>query len=268
MRNLVVFSALALAACNPPGDTGDTDTDTDAAVAPTDFGFVYLSSEPGLGFSDAGAVFRRLLPHAYDCAETAVAGCTVLTCGDAPLDYEPVDAGLITITGATSPIAMSYAAVDGYGDVFRPEEALFAGGETIAASAPGADGPAFALSAVAPTAVTIATPAWPSGQDTLAIPRASGFTFTWTGTSAGSVVANLSNNSQSIGVSCPFPAADGTATIPAEALAELPVGGGFLDIEGRSEDTAQINTWQVRLAVSTHALVAPLSPAIAGVRFQ
>lgn len=264
MRNFIVLPWFAVA-CTPKADT---DADTDTVVAATDFGFVYVSSEPGLGFSDAGAVFRRLLPHAYDCSEAEVAGCTVLTCGDMPLDYEPVDAGAVAISGTSAPIAMSFAAGDGYDGAFLPDDELFVGGETITASAPGADGPAFTLSATAPTAVTITTPAWPAGQDALTVTRASGFAFTWTGASAGSVVANLSNASQSIGMSCAFPAADGAATLPAEALAAFPAGGGFLDVEGRSEDTTRVGSWQVRLAVSTHALVAPLSPAIAGVEFE
>lgn len=267
MRTPFLTSVLVLAACTPTGETGETG-ETDVVAEPTDFGFVYLSSEPGLGFSDAGAVFRRALPHAYDCDEVEVEGCTVLTCGDSPLAFDPVDVGAVTITGAASAVAMSFTAGGGYDGPFLPDEELFQGGEELAASAPGADGPAFALSLEAPSAVTITEPAWPSGQASLAVPRDAGFAFTWTGASAGDVVANLSNQDQSVAVSCAFPAADGTAVVPAAALAALPAGGGFLDLEVRSRASERADTWQVQFSAFTHALVSATDPAIATVDLE
>jgi hypothetical protein len=239
-----------LAACGPE-------------VPATDFGVVYLASEPGLGFSDAGAVFRRGQRFAYDCVEETVAGCRVLTCGDELPAAAPVDVGPITLTGAAQPIEMAFD--QGYEGVFLMDEALFAGGEAIAVSAPGADGPALALSVTAPTALTVTAPAWPAGNDRLRVPQAEALAFAWSGASAGELVVNLSDEAQVTSVQCAFPAADGVGEVPAAALAALPLGGGYVDVELRSEQITRDETWELRLAVSTHAEVAPGSLAIAQV---
>lgn len=248
---------LLLAACAP---------DAPVEEPAEDFGVIYLTSEPDLGFSDAGAVFRRGQRFAYDCVLEEIAGCRVLTCGDTPLDTAPVDVGLITVTGAAQTIEMPFDG--GYEGLFLVDEALFAGGEPITAAAPGADGPAFSLAVTAPDALTLTGPAWPAGNDRLAVPQMSPLAFVWSGQSAGEVVVNLADASQATSAQCAFPAGDGAGEVPAAVLAALPLGGGFLDVELRSEELVRDGGWELRLSVSTHALVGAGSPAIAQIEVE
>lgn len=249
-------------ASDAPTDDDDTPTDE---FEPDDFGFVYLTSEPGLGFSDAGVVLRRALPHAYDCQTEQVDGCTILTCGDERLPWAPVDAGTVNITGASQAFNLPFD--EGYEGAFGEDQIYFTGGEAIVASAPGADAPAFTLGATAPTAVEVTAPAWPSGRDDLQISRDEAFNLSWQGASAGQVIAHISNSDQSVTIECPFPAADGAGAIPARVLDALPGRAGSIDVEVQSEAVVDVDTWRVRLQLSTHATAAG-GLAIASVRLR
>ena len=230
-----------------------------------DFGFVFVTSDPLLGFSRAGAVFRRAQPRAFACTETDVAGCVVLACDDAPLAFVPTDAGDVDVSGALVPVALRFNADDGYNDV--DATALFNGGEDLVAVGVGATVPAFTLQTTAPTAVSLTSPAWPSPSSSLSVVRADGLSLAWTGVSAGDVRATFNSADFAVEVSCAFPAAAGTGLVPAAALQALDAGDGFLDVEVRTQTTQRQGSWQLQLSASTHA-VAGTEPAIAAVVLQ
>lgn len=263
---------LLLSTCSPaPADGQATDEGEgeQQGVPAEDFGFLFVINEPELGFAQAGAIFRRDLPRAFDCQETAIAGCVLLTCAGDPLPFAPVSAGDVSIAGALVPVELSFANNDGYGDVFLEGQDLFTGGETLTATGAGdAQGvPLFDLAVTAPHVVTIEEPVWPAGADALAIERARGLAVSWSGTGDGDVRAVVTTLDLSSEVSCVFPSAPGSANIPAEALQALPAGDGFLDIEVRSTDDVRIDTWLIQLSASSHAL-ANQGAAIASVNLQ
>ncbi len=272
---VVVAAVLGLAACpvspvqgegeGEEGEEGEGEGEGEAAAV--DFGFVFVVSEPDLGFAQAGAVFRRELPRAFDCAETEIAGCVVLECGAVPLAFDALSAGAIDVDGALDPISLAFD--NGYPSLSPDAGApLFGGGETLTASAAGDVVPAFSLQVTAPEVVTIDVPVWPAEQDDLAVTRSAGLHLEWSGASAGDVVVIFNTQDQATEVSCAFPAAAGTADVPAAALQALPVGAVFLDVEQRGAAFARIDTWDIRLQAATHALGGDQGPAIASVELD
>ena len=261
----VAAVVVVVAGCPAPvAGEGEGEGEGEGAV---DFGFVFVASEPELGFAQAGAVFRRALPRAFDCTETAVEGCVVFECGSTALPFDEVSAGVVDVVGALRPLSLAfdggYAGVD-----INDGSALFDGGETLTATGAGAEVPAFSLQVTAPVVVVIGTPVWPAPQDVLSVTRASGLHLQWSGSSAGEVVVVFNTADQSTEVSCAFAAADGAADVPSAALLALPAGDGFVDIEQRDSATVRAETWELRLQASTHAAGGAQGPAIASAVFN
>src|SRR5450432_3131308 len=168
------------------------------------------------------------------CQRQVVGACQVLLCdytngGDqSPPPGAVTSAGILTVGGTTPMLSLEYdAGTMLYGAVpaVPTNQLLFAGGDTITFAAAGGDVPAFADSVVAPTPLTVTSPALPSD---FSIDTSKDLVFDWTGSSVGALSFNLRTTTVSGGattatsfVSCHFPASAQTGTIPKAQLQQL-----------------------------------------------
>ncbi len=147
-----------------------------------------------------------------------------------------LNAGTITITGASldaGPTTIAFGVIPGAspptnGYVPSSSQGLFfAGGDTLqATSAGGPDLPAFNVSVVAPSAVTLSAPV--CGNATCAdVDRTKDLVVTWTGGGAGKLQAiyETLSDQHAVIVTCTFSAASGTGTVPLAVLAKLEATG-------------------------------------------
>ena len=192
-----------------------TDAGVDAAPLPSRGGAVtvvvgsYTVQEKTFGETTVAAAFAEA--PSVPCVDTrSIDGtCTLTKCSGAP--PAGLGAGMIHVSG----LSAGDVTLSPSGTTYAPQTTpspLFAGGETIGASAAGADLPAFTRSVVAPTFATLTAPAWPPSGP-LAITRGKDFVVAWQGASSGTAFVALS--SPGVGVRCEVPAKGGTLTVPA-----------------------------------------------------
>jgi hypothetical protein len=182
--------------------------------------------------SGASAFFTRAMPAGAHCSSSTVGACTVQSCApsDGGVSSGAQDsAGTLTLTGTDAgTLTLNFDA--GYPNVVALI-ALWAGGETLTASATGATVPAFSGKTVlAPNPVTVTTPACNLGSCGT-VDRSADFTLSWTGGAATNVVATLSSTkSGATGtvITCTFTSSPGT--VPTAALMQLGKSSdGYLD---------------------------------------
>src|SRR5262249_38766210 len=123
---------------------------------------------------------------------------------------------------------------------------LFSGGETVTFTAAGADVPAFTASVAMPSKLQITSPAKPSDSSpVLAVDREQGFAFSWSGGGSGQAMISLFDSSGAR-VTCSYPAASGSATVPAAALAQLGAGtGGGFAMAAISTNQVVVGEWGI-----------------------
>jgi hypothetical protein len=260
MKRLALCCVLAFAfGCSSSGRTGSADLAGMGARVGS--GGVSLSQLPkmptGLSAS-ANASFRResgpipMIP----CTTETVAGCAARTCtfiqdlGVTPM-FDPVTAGVVSISGGATPIAIMPAGDNTYPAATAAD--LWHGGEALTASAPGGVVPGFTLMVTAPAAVSFSAPASPvmltSGQD-LALPTAAtsevdvGF----------DVIADQQMPVTTLHVSCPLTPSGGTVTLPGAALALAPKGKP-LNVGASTSATAAIELagWPISFTATSAA---------------
>jgi hypothetical protein len=241
MRKVVWL--LALAAC---GDDGGS-TGGDGGV-PANAGYIGVSTYNAMGATTpimgGGVNVQFNVNAASACTDAVVDSCDVLVCTGLPAPQTFASAGTVTILGLTQPVTMA-PMVDKTYTVYSAQQALFAGGETINISAPGADAPAFTIAVTAPTRATITSPAKPAAGG-LTIDRTQDFTATWTGGGVGKVYLYVSGPSGSNAtIACGFAASAGTGSVPAAALAMLPAGMGAFTSTTISVKTVDKNDWRI-----------------------
>ena len=147
------------------------------------------------------------------------------------------------------PLTLTPDATGAYAPVKDVSNDLFAGGEKIVLSAAGAMVPGFTANAVAPATVDITLPVEPANKAPLPVDRNQDLVFTWQNGSIGDVVAILSDG-VSTKLTCTFPAAAGTGTVPHAALLELaPSSTGLFVIEPISAQTVIAGEWAVQVVV-------------------
>jgi hypothetical protein len=250
MRALPLF--LLLAACGDAGSSGrDAAPDVDAGAEPdagpdgprvgeirvveytTPFGDGPLGMvsgelwEPGFtGFHtevmSAGGC--RLLEYQPSLCDPV---CETGFCVDGECrDWPALDAGTLTVDGLSREVAIEPEAYpfSGYGYMAWFQDDLFAEGDEITASAPGAEFPAFSLAArgVAPFELDL-------DDDELDMPNGADKVFTWPAGEADermrvTINANNGGHGQPFAaiIECDAPAAAGTLTIPRAMIDAFP----------------------------------------------
>jgi hypothetical protein len=217
-------------------DSGVPDSGDSGATPKAGFiGVTSRSTEVATVFNNAvGAAFvdgpGTTLPKG--CSRQVVGKCATLLCdftnggSQTTPTGAPSSAGRITIGGTATAFTLDYdATLMKYAAVPQvpTDHLIFAGGSTITFAAAGQDVPAFADSLVAPTPITVTSPALPLSIDT-----SKDLVFDWTGSSAGMIAFNVrtatSNSGTTVSstmVSCQFQASALTGTIPGAILRQL-----------------------------------------------
>jgi len=239
MRKLVWLLALAACGDDDSGGGGGTPSNTGFVAVST-----YNAMSAGMPIAAGGVSVSFNLSTSSSCAHTLVDPCDVYICS-APATPMYASAGTVTIQGLVQPVMLTPMTDKTY-TVYSAQQALYAGGETITISAPGADAPAFSLSYTAPSRMSITSPAKPASGAKLTVNRSQGFTASWTGGGAGEVFLYISGPSASnTTISCGFPASSGTGTIPAAALAMVSAGTGSFSVSSLSRKSIDIGDWRI-----------------------
>ena len=189
---------------------------------------------------------------AGNCTTTTQGSCTVLKC-TAPPDAGTVDAGEdggdagpvvapnagdITVSGPKFPDGGSFVLTPGDAGTYQgatgPTTApIFAGGDNLTASAAGKDVPAFSnQTLVAPSDLDVTAPTFTASVTTFK--RSENLAITWTAADGGAatgtvnvlVSAHDTPDDSSTIITCAFPAAGGTGSVPTAALQDLPQANG------------------------------------------
>ena len=219
----------------------DAETDAGAALpeppATGNRAAIFVTSDVTTARSEhtAGAAFFTRTAADQSFTRKTVGPCVVDTYGSGagPKDTDR-SAGKITISGGTKS-AVLLPEADGTYTTVNGQGALFAGGETLTITAQGAAVPAFVLSLVAPSKLTLSAPALPASGP-LKVTRSAGITASWTGTSAGVVVVYLdaAGGASAYAATCSFPASSGSGVVPAAALADFPAVAGTYSIYAKT----------------------------------
>ncbi|MBW2460228.1 MAG: hypothetical protein JRH11_01195 [Deltaproteobacteria bacterium] len=187
-------------------------------------------------------------------------------------------AGVITTTGGAVDVSVTPEA-DGNYPITSGVGLVFNGGETLTMTAAGDAVPAFSGNVPAPYAITVSAPSFMSPP--LSIDRTMDFTVTWTSVEAEpgvvTVVLNGSGpymvtGARTVSLLCTFPGADGTGTILASHLANLPtsiLGGpdGSLAIATSNLQRITASGWTVDLTASLIATSDTGNPTLAPTRY-
>jgi hypothetical protein len=194
-----------------------------------------------------------------DCQLTKIAPCVVRACPSVPASptsrFE--SAGTLSVTGGLFPVSlepkhtstdpvMMTQGVD-YAYALSTGKPLFSGEEMLIVSTTGAAVPGFTATVVAPSAVTLLTPA-----DAATVDPGAPLALTWM--AAGSdtyVVVDLATTTCNVAthVICTFPVKDGAGTIPAAALTTL---HGSVSASVSGLGTASLNAGDYSMTIDVH----------------
>jgi hypothetical protein len=215
------------------GGSGGSDRKLDGSV---------LAAASPLPFPPGTAVNAAFYGQPNDAIlnEDGVCVHTQLT-GSAPT---LVSAGVITVTGGTSPISINFDGQDypGFSDV----TSFWTPGTTITFTAAGDVVPAFSTPLEAPGVIDVTQPAFDSA---IVMNRTQDFPIAWTGNTAGVVVVSVSTVGEFI--TCRFPSAAGAAVVPSAVLQFMTPGPVNLVITcANFADLSLANDWEVRVALT------------------
>ena len=225
----------------------------------------------GLTFSNSGdaGIFLGIfvpagVPTPPGCTLSTIGPCDVGDCPtpgvtDGGSEAVP-SAGTITITGPALGVA-GVALVQNNGLYYYSTNGqIFSKGDTLGASATGADVPAFALhTVVAPGVITVTSPSLPPDGGAIVVPTSTDLSFTWTGGQAGAMVQmGLTAYFQNQGYSqivCQWPATAGSGQIPAAALGTLisasPLESGSVVWDEYTQTPFNSGEWNISLLAET-----------------
>lgn len=215
----------------------------------------------------AGASFTHVTVPDGATQTKTIGPCVLETIGEGTAAQETdVSAGAVHLTGGAVAIDLAPKGDNTYAPSVGASS-LYAGGETLVATADGKDVPAFTTSLTAPSKVTLAAPLVTSGA--LTVKRSNGVTATFssagTGATAGAVVLYFSATSTTMAfaLTCTFDGAAGSGTIPAAAFADFPAGPGTFDFYVKQTSRVVVAPWDIRFTASK-AVVDPAGIALAG----
>ena len=285
---------LGLAGCGQPSESNDAaGVGDDMAVASEDLATnnapLDLASPPNTGtitvtsfastaqsFYSAGASFvAGIIPSTSPaCTLSVVGDCQAYACVVQSLDAGSsgpapplVSAGTVTISGGTTVATMTPDQTNIY-TTSSNTQSLFAGGETLSFATSGAAAPASTTMLIAPTPVTITTPAQAASYT---ITRANGFALAWSRGGAGTVVIGIQSaitstapGTQYGSVRCEFPVAGGSAIVPAASLAVLPVGNASFQMAVANRASSAVGDWVMNVSAVSYPLAPGGAPFPSG----
>lgn len=205
--------------------------------------------------SRAGAYFVRRESSASVNASKPVGPCLVEIFGSMAAPFETaLSAGTVSITGGLRTVELVPKANKTYATVEDTNQGLWNGGESLTFAAAGSgDGgvPAFSTSLIAPSRITLTSPA-PSGG-VLNVAKSGGVRATWTGTSSGEVTLyfDAAKTSEAVSATCTFDAALGAGDVPAAAFADFPTGEGTFDFFVKKVASATAGSVEVKVTTSS-----------------
>lgn len=255
-------------------DGGSTDAPTDRTTedaAPGDLGGVFAISDSVTvdggprALHRAGAFFTHLTGVDTTTTSRMVGPCLVekIGSGSTPAETD-LSGGTIHITGGTKAVDLVPDAKKRYAPV-TGAVSLWVGGETLTVAGEGKDVPAFTTSLVAPSKLTMTTPALPSPAANLSVTRSAPFSATWTGASSGQVVLyfDAATATNAFSATCTFKASDGKAEVPAAAFSDFPAIDGTFNFYVKEAAVAAPPGWTIRFTVSS-AIVGPAGDSATG----
>jgi hypothetical protein len=137
---------------------------------------------------------------------------------------------------------------NGYISVSGLTNNLVSVGDILTFSATGAGVPAFTVTVPAPS-IDLQSPALPSNMP-FALDRGADLVFTWNSGGVGDLGVSFTDPTYN-GVSCAFPAAAGTGTIPKAAFAALaPSSAGVFSISAVASDVLETDGWTISMSAS------------------
>ena len=177
--------------------------------------------------------------------------------GGVVLSQTSIKAGNTTFNSYLATAFFSETAADTGGYVAKTGQVeLFASGADIGVKAAGGTVPAFDKKLVAPSLVTVTSPAWPAAGTPYDLDRTKPISLVWTGGTAGDVTASVTTfaTGQTALISCKFKAADGKGTVPASALGKLVVTTqGSISVGASSSLAFDQGDWKMTLSASSPA---------------
>ncbi len=281
MRNLVsltcffsVLTAAALFACSsstnqttPQGSAdggvsqegGESGDASDDDAGPRDLGGIFAISDSVTvdggpsGLHRAGAFFTHVNGIDTTTTSKTVGPCVIETIGNgnAPSETD-FSAGTLHISGGVKTIDLTPTAQKAY-DPVSGNTSLWSGGEMLTVAAEGKDVPAFTVTLVAPSKLTMTAPALPQGASNLSVTRSAPFSATWTGASSGQVVLyfDAATGANAFSATCTFDASTLKAEVPAAAFADFPAQDGTFNFYTKQAAVASPPGWTVRFTASS-----------------
>lgn len=276
-------SAGKWSACDCASDAGldagadaTSDAESDAKPTPTKGGTISMNTSGAYGWGNdptfhagynAGASFWT--PYPLDtnnyapgsCSHTVDGACEIVDCpkGLTAPTLVQYGAGTLSITGAAVPLQMQSPYTSA-----SSTKGLWSGGEVIHAVATGGDVPPFDLKLTAPAQVSITTPPSPpytNGVPKITFNRSNPLVVTWVNGTFGTVDIDFMGTTPTnhvIQVTCSYPAAGGTATIPTSVLNAIPNTGfgnyTYWTVTSRAAVEEVYGDWAIRFLANFRAV--------------
>ena len=222
------------------GADATSDVEPDAKPTPTKGGTIGMNTSGANGWGNdptfqagynVGAAFSTPYPldsNGYalgSCSHTVDGACEIVDCpnGLSPPTQVKYGAGTLSITGASVPLQLQSPYTSA-----SSTEGLWSGGEVIHAVATGSDVPPFDVKLTAPSQVSVTSPPSPpytNGIPKITFTRSSPLMVTWVNGTFGTVdieFMGTTSTNHAVHVTCSYPAASGTATIPTSVLNAIP----------------------------------------------
>ena len=265
-QRLFIASTLLLAACgaSSPAPSGDAAPPSDAAppgdAAPAGQQGNVVISQTVLAVGPATittAVHAATFGSTRSgCTERREGACVIHRCptsaADAGAPAGLSSAGAITFSGGMGAPITIMPGPDGRYMANTGMMARWRSGEVITVRAAGAMVPAFEAMVPFPATVMVTQPAV-SPTMPVRVPRGMPLVTRWTAMGAGGEVkvsvASADSTTTSL-VTCGFPPAAGTGTIPATALSDLVVGQGSFSVTVTDFRTVTAGAWNVAVAAN------------------
>lgn len=229
LSGCIVFFLAGCSASSGGSGASGTPGSTDPSGTAAAFGTVVVRQmilDAGTYSAGATAVFAsaRESDSSVSCV-TSPAGpsCTLTVCNAFPSATATTSesAGDLRLTVGSTGLTLPYWAESrSYGDVGQsfqlPSSSapLFAGGESLRVTAPGADVPAFDGTVTAPAPVTMTAPTLDE-KNNCPLPSGKDYDFTWSGGAPGDTIELVVHGADTNeNVTCEFDAAAGHGTVP------------------------------------------------------